>query len=231
MRASALGLLVVGALAAAASADVVNVDARAAIFDAGRPAPTLEGLLPPMLAIPANADYVTFHDVAGLVRAHPALQWAGPDGNSTTANDTDINSYLGISGLVHPRTLPLVAVFLGDEEPENPAPARLDFYTLGSEFAELSPLAQQTYFVGDGLAFDGVQHVTQKFHVPAGATRLYLGLADAGYFTGDPDGQRPTAYPDNEGSFTADVQFHTIPTPGSLALLSLGGVMTLRRRR
>ncbi|HZW10536.1 MAG TPA: hypothetical protein VFF69_11595 [Phycisphaerales bacterium] len=231
MRVSALAIVVVGGLAAAASADVVSIDARAAIFDAGRSAPTLGGLLPPMLEIPAGAEYVTFSDVSGLVRAHPVLQWAGPDGNSATLNDTDINSYLGISGLVHPRTLPLVAVFLGEAEPENPAPARMDFYAIGSEFTELTPLVQQTYFVGDGQAVGGEGSLLQKFYVPEGATRLYLGLADAGYFTGDVDAQDPTAYPDNEGSFNANVQFHVIPTPGSLALLTMGGAMTFRRRR
>jgi uncharacterized protein (TIGR03382 family) len=231
MRAWAITFAVVGGLAAAASADVVVVDAKAAIFDAGRPASTLDALLPPMLEIPVGTDYVTFGDVSGMVQAHPVLQWAGPDGNSTTANDTDINSYRGISGLIHPRTMPLVAVFLGAAEPENPAPARLDFYSLGTEFAELSPILHQTYFVGDGVAVDGSESLAQRFYVPNGATRLYLGLADAGFFTGDVDDQHPTAYADNLGSFSADVQFHVVPTPGSVALLGLGGALTLRRRR
>jgi hypothetical protein len=220
-----LGLVVLGGLAAGAAADVVNVDAGMAIFDAGRGAPTMDGFLPPMLVIPEGTDYVTFESVSGLVRAHPLLQWAGPDGNSTTLNDTDINSYQGISGLVHPRTLPLVAVFIGEGEPENPAPSRLDFYALGSDFLELSPVAKQTFFVGDGLAFDGEGFVSQKFWVPEGATRIALGLADAAYFTGDPH-----AYDDNDGSFSADVQFHAVPSPGSLALFGLGAAM-LRRRR
>lgn len=220
------GMVLLGALTAGATADVIEVDARAAIFDAGRSEPTLDGLLPPMVEVPANADYVTFQEVWGLVRAHSLLQWAGPDGNSTTLNDTDIDSYMGISGLVHPRTLPLVAVFLGAAEPENPAPARLDFYGIGSDFLELSPVAQQTFFVGDGLAFDGEGFQEQRFWIPEGATRLYLGLADAGYFTG-----APGAYADNDGAFTADVQFHTIPAPGALALLGLGGTLAARRRR
>ena len=221
-----LAVCTVGMAVGIASADVVHVDSHAAIFDAGREAPTLDGILPPMVEIPAGADYVEFLDVTGLVRAHPVLEWAGPDGNSTTLNDTDIDSWLGISGLIHPRTLPLVAVFLGSEEPENPAPDRMDFYTIGSDFAELSPLARQTFFVGDGLAFDGEGHVLQKFWVPEGATRMYLGLADAGYFTG-----APTAYIDNSGAFDADVRFHIIPTPGAMALGSLAGLAVFGRRR
>lgn len=218
-----IALMVLAGAASLATADVVLVDGRSAIFDAGRVAPTTDGQLPPMLSIPAGADFVFVPEVTGLVRAHPVLQWGGPDGNSTTLNDTDINSHLGISGLIHPRTLPLLGVFLGAAEPENPAPARLDFYALGSEFASLSPVIGQSFFVGDGWADAQNMH---KFMVPAGATRLYLGLADAGYFTGD-----PMAYFDNEGGFAADVRFNIVPAPGAMALLGLGGLVTVRRRR
>lgn len=222
-RAASVSLIALGGLAGIASADVINVDAKAVIFDAGRAAPTLDGLLPPMLAVPQNADYVFVPEVTGLVRAHPVLQWGGPDGNMTTLNDTDINSYQGISGLIHPGTLPLLGVFLTDDEPETPAPDRLDFYQLGSDFASLAPGLGQSFFIGDGWAD---AETMQQFTVPEGATRLYLGLADAYYFTGDP-GQ----YADNDGAFVADVQFHLVPAPGSIALLTLGGLMAVRRKR
>jgi len=218
-----IGMLALAGAATLAAADVVFVDGRSAIFDAGRGVATLDGMLPPMLEIPAGADYVYLPEVTGLVRAHPVLQWGGPDGNATTLNDTDINSYLGISGLIHPRTLPLLGVFLPNGEPENPAPSRLDFYALGSDFASLSPVMGQSFFVGDGWADALTMH---KFMVPAGATRLYLGLADAGYFTGE-----PMAYADNEGGFSADVRFHVVPAPGAMALLGLGGLVSIRRRR
>lgn len=211
-------------LAHIASADIVNVGGKAAIFDAGREVPTLDGELPPMLDVPADAMFVTVPEVTGLVRAHPVLSWAGPDGNSTTLNDTDIDSYEGISGIIHPRTMALVGVFLTDEQPgEGDAPSRLDFYSIGSSFASLSPEIGQTFFIGDGWG-DG--DFAQEFIVPDGATRLFLGFADGEYFTG-----APTAYLDNEGAFDADVRFHLVPAPGSLALLSLGGLAVSRRKR
>lgn len=218
-----LSVVALAGLASIASADIVTVDAKAAIFDAGRDTPTLDGLLAPGIAVPTGTAYVTVPEVTGLVRAHPALTWAGPDGNPDTLNDTDINSYAGISGIIHPNTLALLGVFLTDAPPENPAPDRLDFYDLTSNFTSLSPELGQAFFIGDGWT-DGA--VLQQFNVPAGATRLYLGLADAGWFTGDPG-----AYIDNEGSFDADVYFTAIPAPGSLALLGVGGFVTLRRRR
>ncbi len=218
-----ISVVVVAGLASLASADIVYVDAKAAIFDAGRAVPTLDGMLAAGIAVPSGTAYVTVPEVTGEVRAHPVLTWAGPDGNPDTANDTDINSYMGVSGLIQPKTLALLGVFLSDATPENPAPARLDFYDLSSDFASLSPEIGQSFFIGDGWTSDTL---LQQFNVPAGATRLYLGLADAGWFTGDPG-----TYADNAGAFEADVRFTAIPAPGSIALLGLASLVTFRRRR
>lgn len=219
-----IGIVALAGIAQIAAADIVPVDGKAAIFDAGRDVPTLDGQLPPMLAVPDGANFVTLPEVTGLVRAHHSLEWAGPDGNTSTLNDTDISSFQGISGLVHPATLPLVGVFLTDDLPEESGtPSRLDFYDLGSEFASLAPEIGQSFFIGDGWA-DG--STLQEFMVPAGATRFFLGFADAGFFTG-----APGAYADNDGAFSADVRFNIVPAPGSMALLSLGALVTVRRRR
>lgn len=218
-----ISVVAIAGLASLASADIVHVDAKAAIFDAGRDTPTLDGMLAAGIAVPSDTAYVTVPEVTGTVRAHPVLTWAGADGNPDTLNDTDINSHMGVSGLSHPRTLALLGVFLSDATPENPAPARLDFNALTSDFDSLSPEIGQSFFIGDGWNSD---MLLQQFNVPAGATRLYLGLADAGWFTGDPG-----TYADNSGAFDADVHFTAIPAPGSIALLGLGGLVTLRRRR
>ena len=226
-RPALCGFIALGSVASIAAADVVYVDAQSVIFDAGREVSTLDGMLPVGIDIPAGADYMYVSEVSGLVRAHPVLQWGGPDGNMTTLNDTDIDSYNRISGLVHPGTMPLVGVFLTDSLPDESAPARLDFYSVGTEFAELSPLVAQSFHVGDGWNSAEAMH---KFWIPEGATRLYLGFADAGFFTGDPS-RNGGAYHDNSGGFNADVQFHVVPTPGAIALLGMGGLVGIRRRR
>src|SRR5262249_39942824 len=89
----------------------------------------------------------------------------------------------------------------------------------------------QTFFIGDGLTGTGSGSV-QVFHVPDGATRLYLGFADAFFFQGDPG-----YYDDNTGSLTATFMVTAIsgvPEPGSfmLALLgvTIGAVFYARRR-
>ncbi len=222
-RRTLVGLLVLSGFAQFAAADIIAVDGKAAIYDAGREVPTLDGQLPPMLAVPDGASSMNVNEVLGIVRAHPALQWGGPDGNFTTANDSDINSFQGISGLLHPGTLPLIAVFLSDDLPQEAAPSRLDFNALGSNFGSLSPEIGQSFFVGNGWTDGGM---LQDFVVPTGATRVFFGFADAGYFTGEPG-----TYADNDGAFAADVSFNVVPAPGSIALLGLGGLIATRRRR
>ena len=63
----------------------------------------------------------------------------------------------------------------------------------------LSPELAQTFFIGDGRTSTGRP---QRFHPPTGATRLYLGLADAWSFDGPPG-----FYADNSGSFKVAVRF------------------------
>lgn len=223
LKSGIVAALAVAGVVASANAEIIYVDGKAAIFDAGRSVPTLDGILPPVLEVPQGAVSMSANEVVGLVRAHPVLQWGGPDGNYTTINDTDVSSYQSISGVIHPGSLPLLGVFLADGEPEGAAPSRLDFYQIGSNFSSLAPQLGQSFFIGDGWTDGGL---LQNFTVPQGATRLFLGLADAPYFTGEPG-----AYIDNEGGFMADVQFEVVPTPGTLALLGLGGSFVIRRRR
>ncbi|MFG0259041.1 MAG: hypothetical protein ACF8LK_01705, partial [Phycisphaerales bacterium JB041] len=64
-----IGLVALAGLAPIAAADIVPVDGKSAIFDAGRAVPTLDGELPPMVAVPDGANFVTLPEVTGLVRA------------------------------------------------------------------------------------------------------------------------------------------------------------------
>jgi hypothetical protein len=86
-------------------------------------------------------------------------------------------------------------------------------------FPQLSPLIQQTFFIGNGRTSSGA---VQTFHVPAGATRLYLGFADAVSFVGT-----PCCYGDNSGSLTATAGLFTqitgtLMVPGTANIFSSG---------
>jgi hypothetical protein len=88
----------------------------------------------------------------------------------------------GIGNLVGPYAA-LVGVFLDGAQPDSsPAPPGLDFSSsgLGKDFIQLYPSLKQPFFIGDGST-SALQ--TQVFHVPPGATRLYLGVHDGtGWF-------------------------------------------------
>lgn len=174
------------------------IDGRADIFSAnlGAPDPGRGGRLPVRLTLVPNGGYITFSSVKGKVGCAGAGEQAGADGGTCAGGDTDILAANGIAGIVdHQRTQFLVGVFLGNANPVRP-PARLDFSDAaqGTSFAELSPALGQTFFIGDGTTRSGLQ---QRFVIPPGATRLYLGFADAFSFQGPPG-----AYSDNTGGLS-----------------------------
>lgn len=71
----------------------------------------------------------------------------------------------------------LIAVFLGPAVPQvGQEPGSINFTEDGIDFTRLEPELNQIFFVGDGRNADGTEQV---FEVPAGATRLYLGVMDS----------------------------------------------------
>lgn len=122
-----------------------------------------------------------------------------PDGGSIFATA----SSNGISGATWPANS-LVGVFLDNSQPDTTgAPVSLDFGPtgVGIAFATLSPALKQVFFIGDGRTGTGAG-AAQTFVVPAGATRLFLGVSDGfGWFN-------------NAGAFSVTVS--AVPTPGAV---------------
>jgi hypothetical protein len=135
----------------------------------------------------------------------------GPWGHAVGAEN-------GIGDIVSPIDA-LIGVFLGPAQPDSsPAPgAFFDFSTAASrDFAMLSPLLQQPFYIGDGLRNDGV--TPQYFVAPAGATRLFLGTMDGfDWFN-------------NVGTLEVDVTA-SVPEPTTILLVGAGLAGALRRRR
>jgi hypothetical protein len=140
------------------------------------------------------------------------------DGQGVGVAATSSNTgYGSISGITAPGQGYLVGVFIGPGGPSGPAPAALDFVT--TSFTSLSPLLDQTFFIGDGMTGDGSGSV-QTFVVPTGATELYLGISDALGYNG-----APGTYSDNAGMFdvAATPQGESItPEPSSFLLFGTG---------
>lgn len=192
----------------AAGSQSATIDGRANIFGAGHtvppaPGPSGPGILPPEVRLPAGTAHVTVSNVSGQVSS-ASFSFNDAEGR-TGFEGTDMSSYGGISGITDTnqgRQFFLIGVFTGDAEPFDPAPPTLDF-SQNESFLELAPVLNQLFFVGDGLTAYGTGTV-QRFDVPTGATRLFLGFADGAGAGGAFHGL-PGAYDDNSGALTATV--------------------------
>jgi hypothetical protein len=127
---------------------------------------------------------------------------------------SNIDAWNGISGSVGIPSLGLVGVFTSDTDPYGstpPDPLPWD----GDNPTSLSPLLNQVFYIGDGRAGrDNPSGAVLSFTAPPSATRLYLGFADAPYWTGPPGW-----YGDDPGSVEATIERN--PVPAGLASLSL----------
>ncbi len=117
----------------------------------------------------------------------------GPDGQSDwIVRQAPVN---GINATKAP-IMSLVGIFLDDRKPSTYSQAaEMDFSTGNSRnFDSLSPQLKQVFFIGDGMKSDGT---LQKFVVPDGATRFYMGLMDENGWWWDNVGQIQTTMLDD----------------------------------
>jgi hypothetical protein len=246
--AAALGMLILGAGTAGALTKalppapttgtpvLLTVDAKANIFGAGHavpPGPSSfnpagAGILPPGVQFVAATDNVFAVTAAsGSVSCCGAAspdRFNGADGHLAGANfpcgDRAILGYGGISGITdRERYMFLIGAFLDDSEPADPQPPALDV-TGKHDLADLFPALRQLFFVGDGKTASGQ---VQTFHAPKGATRLFLGFADAVCFQGLPGG-----YADNVGSLSVTLAEVPAVTVASAAFVATWRASELR---
>jgi len=143
------------------------------------------------IPIPNCSDYVVFTvqgqiNYTTLSSSNPAYQF-GPQGNNVAGLTIPLtfNGRGGISGYKGPR-LAQVGVFLGLKQPTTP-PATIDFSAsgVGTNFATLSPVLGQIFYIGNGYPTtsdqDGYPETASQqqtvYNVPQGARYLYLGFA------------------------------------------------------
>jgi hypothetical protein len=193
-----------------------SVTANAEIYGAGDAGlPDSSGVKPPEFNLPPFPTVLTMISATGLITLNAGGGSNDVDGVivsggyhgptiSGSSGYTVANAYGGISGISLQGGGSLVGVFEPATGPTGAAPANLNFTTnsgdIGTSFTSYSPALYQTFFIGDGLTGDGTGTV-QQFIVPAGATRLFLGISDAPEFDGDPG-----AYGDNYGAFTVSFE-------------------------
>jgi hypothetical protein len=177
-----------------------QVSAQANIYGAGHPTPPAPGgggagQLPVLVSLPAGVDReVQFTSVTGSITCYSGHAPMPADGEAA-AGYLPWPSWDGLAGAISQDLRPgLVAVFLDGTEPTDPPPAQLNVGD--GKFTELGPALRQVFWVGDGLSGTG-SGTLQRFHVPASATRLFLGIVDRLYNTGT----QPGYYQDNSGTY------------------------------
>ncbi len=147
-----------------------------------------------------NGTTFTFK-VSGKVNFYggPASEGFEADGDPNSASSS-IETLGGISAFTGPQGS-LVGIFLDATNPgAKTAPLNMDYSTENAtNSASFMPNLGQIFFIGDGIAADTTKTV-QTFAAPAGATRLFLGFADAAGFSG-----APGCYGDNFGFLDAMV--------------------------
>jgi hypothetical protein len=221
------------------SAYADSVPGAAVIYAAGTQsgvASSAGGTLPIGILLPAGTSSITFGVTGSVVlNIGTGTNYNDPDGVGAAVSSSFESGSGSISGLTAPNAGFLTGVFLAPGGPSGPAPTALNFLTSGTSFLSLSPLVDQTFFIGDGLTGDGTG-ATQTFYVPAGASELYLGISDACGYNGG-----PSCYGDNGGSFDVSYSISantppSVPEPSSFVLLGTGvagalSQLVMRRRR
>lgn len=153
--------------------------------------------MPGVCLIPG--DFVSF-TATGLVNNAPGFGYFPPDGDVSSNTEHLTGAENGMSDVFAPLNS-LMGVFLGPDDPSlTSAPPTLDFFAPGPgiNFTVLAPELKQVFFIGDGVTDSAI---SQRFVVPAGATRLFLGPMD-GY-----------EWNNNDGSFEVDVSSSCDVTP------------------
>ena len=132
-----------------------------------------------------SASGAVSHDASSAVPLIP------PDGNGAVVIRHGGGAENGIADLVAPLDS-LVGVFLGPNAPSlSSAPPALNFSSASSQnFLKLAPALKQPFFIGNGRTSS---QQPQVIVVPAGASRLFLGVMDE------------CGWSSNRGSFTAAV--------------------------
>lgn len=203
---AALALVVCATPGLAGTATVdVTVDGTMNIYGSGHltapgPCGNGGGILPFETPIPAGTGRSVQFSLSGTISYGACCPTTGPDGSAGTGSVPQ-PQYNGLAGCnVTDRIRYLVAVFLDDSEPMDPPP---DSLVVASDFSDLSPGLRQIFFVGDGLTGQGTGGV-QTFHIPDGATRLFMGYSDR-CSASTPN--QPGYYSDNSGTVTGSATF------------------------
>jgi WD40 repeat protein len=203
--------------------DKITVDAKANIYGANQTIPPAPGgggggVLPPYIQLSmTEGQLLRFPNITGQVAcANEPYLYNSADGEKFCLGYTLVQfPQNGLSGVNYQKTMFLIGVFATNVKPQSSAPpANFDSANYQTDFR---PQLNQVFLIGNGR---NSQNQLQSFHVPTGATHLFLGFAD-----GDGYGQ-VGFYDDNIGSLT--VEFEIMGLAKSAYVLAADIVAPLR---
>ena len=233
-----VGLLGLGIAESLSASILLTVPGTSNIFAAGQSSTAAVGggTLPDEVDfIPTPGNVLSFTGpgiptgtpVTGTTNPCPTCLNAGPDGVNEGSQPPATNisssgttlSEIQFTG----NEMFLIAVFLGPSLPGSQVASIGDYGNVASGITSTqltyTPILGQTFFVGDGLTGTGSGSV-QQFIVPTGATRLFLGFAEAMSFVG-----QAGMFSDNTGSLNVNLQIVPstgVPEPSTIVLVALG---------
>lgn len=136
---------------------------------------------------------MTFDGINGGANNFASTVTYTADGNTGWVIDYWGKNENGMSNIRAPINS-VIAVFLSDAQPNTmgTAPSMLDFSTESSrDFHTLEPQLRQVFFIGDGRRSSGE---VQRFVVPQGATRMFLGTMDGWEWSNNTGGFNVSAH-------------------------------------
>ncbi len=224
-------LLLIGAVSPVQAQVTLSISSDMDIYQAGGYDDGTGAARPFRYPIAAGVGTVTFPAVTGQWTCQSDLPYYTADGTTLPGNCLSGGRDIVATGETLAQYAStdfagaLVGVFL-DNGPPSTQPTGLRFYVADSSsggiqtnFAALRPRLGQVFFIGDGRTGTGTGGV-QTFFVPANATALYLGYADA--CTGDP---QPSCFGDNAGAISVTVASRPLPglcSTGQTAATNVG---------
>lgn len=182
-----------------------------------------------------SGSYLTFSATGSTNLSNCASTTPDGGGGACTPYYTIVNPgpFFGLSVYGNSTNLvpinALIGIFINDSIPSsaNTAPSPFIF---SSSQASFSPQLNQVFFIGDGLTGTGTG-TSQKFYIPSGATRLFLGSSDGIGANYDDTGSFSVTVTDSSSPSAVPVATPMVLVLTALILVGLGGYLAIRRPR
>lgn len=154
--------------------------------------------IPPVEIDVRGVKLIFFEKMEGSVSFYGEdSTYFGADGGNCVVY-TGVEACGSFSGIVHTKIATFLTGVIVSDYSRLELPLEAEDFTGKENRIQYVPSFDQPFFIGDGKNDDGA---VQRWYIPADATVLYLGFADAAYGP-------PGHYCDNDGSLKGTIVLH-----------------------